>query len=152
MSSGKGQLHFEGNWVCMKTYSKPWHSKNSLKNNLSGNIWRIKAVQTHCAEVQKCSWKTRRNERQWGDAKAHFNVLYQTETTKQSESFVHGESPNPNRPRQSTAKQVVLANPLSVCGCECTWIHLNVYRCVRIYGYECVALYSVVYTVYTRCT
>lgn len=49
-----------------------------------------------------------------GDAKAHFNVLYQTETTKQSEPFVHEESPI------QTAKQVVSANPLYVCGCECT--------------------------------
>lgn len=72
-------------------------------------------MQTHCTEVQKAVGETSRNEKQWGDAKAHFSVLYQTETTKQSEPFVHGESPTPNRPQQGTVKQVVLANPLSVC-------------------------------------
>lgn len=50
-----------------------------------------------------------------GDAKAHFNVLCQTERTKQSGPFLHGKSTNPTRTLQRTTQQVVLANPLSVC-------------------------------------
>lgn len=57
------------------------------------------------------------NKQKWeqqGDAKAHFSVLYQTRTTKESELFVLKESPNLNKIKHSTEKQLASANPLSL--------------------------------------
>lgn len=72
-------------------------------------------MQVHRPNVQKAAVKTMPKQEATGDEKAHFNVLCQPETTKQTGPFVHKKRPNGTRTLQSTVKQVVSANPVCVC-------------------------------------